>query len=51
MDYKIIEYYHIKILELEVVKYLNQGWRVSGGVSVVIEDGGITKYIQTLVKG
>lgn len=49
-DYKILEFNNPRNLESAVRGYLQAGWRVAGGVTVINGFNRITRYCQAVVK-
>lgn len=50
ISYSILENRNKINLELEVIKYLKEGWKLSGGVSISHSQGNTLIYAQAMVR-
>lgn len=49
MDYKLISEINPVRFEIEIMKHINEGWELQGGVSV-IKDNAIHHYYKAMIK-
>ena len=50
MKYEILGHTNKRQLEIIVRNYLNNGWRLQGGVAVSVKNGNDAGYFQAVVK-
>lgn len=50
-EYTILSNGSITSLETDVALLLNGGWRLVGGLSVVVKEGGTVVFYQAMTKG
>ena len=51
MDYKILQYSDMRLLELNVKEHLKEGWKCQGGINVTVSpSSGTYWYAQAMIK-